>query len=170
MLRPDIARRGIACTTAILLALLLGACGGSSSAESTAASPTTKATAASTTLPPGTVKVVLSDVDANTMLLTPSPESASAGTVTFEVVNTGDKTHEFVVLRTDLAAADLPFDESADEVLEEGEGVTPIDEIEDIPAGETKTLVVDLEAGHYALICNLQGHFRMGMRSDFTVG
>jgi uncharacterized cupredoxin-like copper-binding protein len=28
---------------------------------------------------------------------------------------------------------------------------------------------VSLDAGNYVLICNLEGHFRMGMRSTFTV-
>lgn len=152
-----------------VLALSLAACGGSGTSDTTAAPTTTNPPETTTTLPPGTVKVTLSDVSATSMLLTPSPSSTSAGEVTFVVSNTGTQEHEFVVLRTDLAAADLPFDSTADEALEEGEGVTPVDEIEGIQPGETKTLVVDLEAGHYALICNLKGHYRMGMRSDFDV-
>ena len=30
-------------------------------------------------------------------------------------------------------------------------------------------LTVDLEPGHYVLFCNLPGHYRLGMRSDFEV-
>jgi uncharacterized cupredoxin-like copper-binding protein len=153
---------------AILVAFAVAACGSADTADTSAS--TTSTQPATTTLPPGSVKITLSDLDATTMLLTPSPASTPAGSVTFIVTNLGDKEHEFVVLKTDLAASDLPFDESADEAEEEGEGVTPVDEIEELQPGETKNLTVDLEAGHYALICNLEGHYRMGMRADFTVG
>jgi hypothetical protein len=53
-----------------------------------------------------------------------------------------------------------------------------VDEIEDIPVGETPTLTVDLEPGAYALICNivqeepdgtLEAHYAEGMRTGFTV-
>jgi uncharacterized cupredoxin-like copper-binding protein len=154
---------------AIIVALAIAACGSDSTAD-TAASTSSSRPATTTTLPAGSVKVTLADLDATTMLLTPSPASVGAGSVTFVVTNSGDKEHEFVVLRTDLGAAELPFDESADRAEEEGEGVTPIDEIEELQPGETKNLTVDLETGHYVLICNLAGHYRMGMRSDFTVG
>ncbi len=149
-----------------LASMSLAACGADATADTTAPVATTQP-AVTTTLPPGTIAVTLTDVTANSMLLTPSAKSSPAGTVTFVVTNKGNREHEFVVLSTDLGAADLPFDETADEALEEGEGVTPVDEIPSIQAGETLTLVVDLAAGHYALICNLEGHYRMGMWSDF---
>jgi uncharacterized cupredoxin-like copper-binding protein len=143
---------------AVLLVAALSAC---SSSEDTT---TTTAPAASGT----TITVSLGDT-ADAMFLTPSPMEAPAGDVTFEVTNDGDREHEFVVLSTDFAADDLPFDEEADEALEETDGVVPIDEIESLMPGETKTLTVTLDAGHYALICNIERHYRLGMRSDFTV-
>jgi uncharacterized cupredoxin-like copper-binding protein len=164
--RPS--QRAILTLLAVALAsTVLAACGGDGSAETTVAPASTTQPPVTTTLAPGTIAVTLTDVSANSMLLTPSAKSTPAGTVTFVVTNKGNREHEFVVLSTDLAAADLPFDETADEALEEGEGVTPIDEIPSIQAGETLTLVVDLPTGHYALICNLEGHYRMGMWSDF---
>ncbi len=39
----------------------------------------------------------------------------------------------------------------------------------DLPVGESKTLELDLEAGKYALVCNLPGHYAAGMFADFTV-
>jgi uncharacterized cupredoxin-like copper-binding protein len=106
------------------------------------------------------------------------PSSVSAGSVTFDVTNDGpDDVHEFVVVKTDLAPTDLPTDEDG-AVLEDGEGMEVIDEIEDIPIGESQTLTVDLEAGSYALICNilqeepdgtLEAHYAEGMRTGFTV-
>jgi uncharacterized cupredoxin-like copper-binding protein len=78
------------------------------------------------------------------------------------------------VIKTDLAPDALPTDENG-AVEEEGEGMEVIDEIEDIPVGETQTLTVDLDAGNYVLICNIfdeeeqEAHYSMGMRTAFTV-
>jgi uncharacterized cupredoxin-like copper-binding protein len=85
--------------------------------------------------------------------------------VTFEVTNEGTKTHEFVILSTDTPADQLTM--KGDEVVEDD--YEAVDEIEDIPGGETGTLTVDLASGHYALICNVKGHYRMGMYTDLTV-
>jgi len=62
----------------------------------------------------------------------PDTTSAPAGEVTFTVTNAGpDDVHEFVVVKTDLAPEALPT-ESNGSVDEAGEGIEPVDEIEDI--------------------------------------
>ena len=105
------------------------------------------------------------------------PASAPAGSVTFDVSNTGpDDVHEFVVIKTDLGPTELPVDDDG-AVLEDGEGMEVVDEIEDIPVGDSETLAVDLDAGPYVLICNivqeeeggLEAHYSEGMRAGFTV-
>lgn len=157
-------------TVLVVMALLMAACSSNTATTTTTAEGTTAASEGTTAAPAeGTVKVTLADVSATSMLLTPSPTSAPAGDVTFEVTNSGNVEHEFVVIKTDLSLDNLPFDDSADEVIEDGEGMTPVDEIEEIQPGETKTLTVTLDAGNYVLICNLEGHFRMGMKATFTV-
>jgi uncharacterized cupredoxin-like copper-binding protein len=105
----------------------------------------------------------------------PDAESAPAGQVTFEVTNDGpEDVHEFVVIRTDLAPTDLPTDETGT-VDEAGEGMEVVDEIEDIPVGETQELTVDLDAGSYVLVCNIysedeqEAHYSMGMATAFSV-
>jgi uncharacterized cupredoxin-like copper-binding protein len=105
----------------------------------------------------------------------PAETSAPAGDVTFAVTNDGpDDIHEFVVLKTDLDPADLPVDENG-VVSEEGEGIEVIDEIEDIPVGDSQDLTVSLDAGSYVLICNIwspdegEAHYMLGMRVAFTV-
>jgi uncharacterized cupredoxin-like copper-binding protein len=105
----------------------------------------------------------------------PDSESVPAGAVTFEVTNDGpEDVHEFVVIRTDLAPTELPTDETG-AVDESGEGIEVIDEIEDIPVGETQELTADLEAGSYVLICNIysedeqEAHYAMGMSVAFSV-
>jgi uncharacterized cupredoxin-like copper-binding protein len=148
--------------TAVMAGFVLSACGGTAATTTTAAPPQTTAASAS-----GVIEVTLADVDANTMLMTLSSATAPAGTVTFRVTNSGNVEHEFVVLKTELALADLPYDEAADEITEDAPDTPVVDEIEGVQPGETKELTVDLSAGHYALICNLEGHFRMGMKAEF---
>jgi uncharacterized cupredoxin-like copper-binding protein len=118
----------------------------------------------------GTVDVTLQEFAVN-----PAQDSVPAGSVTFQVENTGpEDVHEFVVIKTDLAPDALPTDDTG-AVEETGEGMEVITEIEDIPVGETQTVTADLEAGSYALICNIydeeeqEAHYQMGMRIAFTV-
>jgi uncharacterized cupredoxin-like copper-binding protein len=108
------------------------------------------------------------DVVEKDFAIAPSPTDASAGTVAFAVTNEGPSTHEFVVFQTDLAPEDLPLADDGT-VDEEGEGLTSVDEIEDIAPGDTPTLEVSLDAGSYVLICNIPGHYGQGMHAGFTV-
>jgi uncharacterized cupredoxin-like copper-binding protein len=147
--RMHLRRGGLAAALVVLAALSLASCGGG---EET------------------TVDVTLQEFS-----VIPAQESAPAGMITFRVENTGpEDVHEFVVIKTDLAPDALPTDENG-AVEEEGEGVEVIDEIEDIPVGETQSVTVDLDAGSYALICNIwdeeeqEAHYAMGMRTAFTV-
>lgn len=110
------------------------------------------------------------------------PASTQSGEVTFDVSNAGGEVHEFVVIRTDLGLLDLPTadDGSVDE--EGAEDLEVVSEVEDIAAGASETLTLDLEAGHYVLICNIveeememdkmehdPSHYQSGMRTEFTV-
>jgi len=115
------------------------------------------------------------DVTLEEFSIAMQPASAEAGEVTFNVENVGpDDVHEFVVIKTDLKADELPTadDGSVDEA---GAGIEVIDEIEDIPVGETQSLTVELEAGDYVIICNIydetevEPHYAEGMRTGFTV-
>jgi uncharacterized cupredoxin-like copper-binding protein len=118
------------------------------------------------------------DVSLREFSIAPSVASAPAGTVTFEVTNDGpNDVHEFVVVRTDLAPDALPTDADGS-VLEDGEGMEVINEIEDLAVGASETLMLTLEAGSYVLICNIveeedgetEAHYALGMRTAFTVG
>ena len=115
------------------------------------------------------------DVTLQEWSVNPSAASAPAGEVTFTVTNDGpEDIHEFVVLKTDLDPGDLPTDDHG-AVTEDGEGIEVVDEIEDIPVGETQELTVTLEAGNYVLLCNIysededEAHYQMGMRTAFEV-
>ncbi len=102
------------------------------------------------------------DVGLREYTVNPSSTVGAAGKVTFNVANNGTITHEFVVIRTDKKAADLLKGARADETGNVGE-------TGDLKAGQSKTIRLDLKAGHYALICNLPGHYAAGQHTDFTV-
>ena len=78
------------------------------------------------------------------------------------------------MLKTDLDPGDLPTGDHG-AVSEDGEGIEVVDEIEEVPVGETQELTVTLEAGNYVLLCNIYGededeaHYQMGMRTAFEV-
>ena len=107
----------------------------------------------------------------------PDASTAPAGDVTFTAENEGQETHEFVVIKTDLEATDLPIDQDAGGVDEEGEGIEVVDELEEMSPGDSGELKVNLDSGHYVLICNIVeeedgetvSHYENGMRTDFTV-
>lgn len=93
----------------------------------------------------------------------PSVASVPAGPITFDVTNDGTMPHELVVLQTDKTIKELTKpDGTADETNNIGESG-------DVEAGASKSFTVDLEPGHYWLICNLPGHFAGGMYTEFTV-
>ena len=116
------------------------------------------------------------DVTLREFEVAPAQDSASADSVTFSVANEGAETHEFVVIKTDLAPEALPTAEDGS-VDEEGGGIEVIGEIEDIAAGDTQETTLDLDAGSYVLICNLveeedgqvESHYQEGMHTAFTV-
>jgi uncharacterized cupredoxin-like copper-binding protein len=148
---------------------LVSACSSDSSSSAASTGTGSAATTGSTGSAGSTVPVTLQEFAVS------APPSAAAGSVTFDVSNTGpNDTHEFVVFKTDLAPTDLPVDEKG-VVEEEGEGVEHVDEIEDIEVGDTQSLTVDLDAGSYVLICNIydkkddEAHYSEGMRIGFTV-
>lgn len=138
---------------AIAVGVVAAGCAGTAASPSAAAS----ASAAAGGAP---VAVELSE-----WKVAPSPATASAGSVTFEVKNSGTQVHEFVVVKTDLKANALPV---VDHKIDEST-LTPVDEIEDVAAAATPTLSVDLDAGHYVLLCNIETHYEQGMHADFDV-
>ena len=103
--------------------------------------------------------------------ITPQASQAAAGPVTFTVTNQGTMIHEFVVMRTDTPAGALPitgFEHEKARVNEDTAG-TNVGETGDLAAGKTKTVTIDLQAGHYVFMCNLPAHYGLGMHFDFTV-
>jgi uncharacterized cupredoxin-like copper-binding protein len=94
------------------------------------------------------------------------PSSAVAGPVEVEATNHGTIQHELVVIKTDLDPAALP--ETGTTVDEAAAGEV-IGRISDILGSLTKTGTFTLEAGNYAIICNVAGHYRLGMYAPLVV-
>ena len=161
---PTITRRTLALASIVAFTITACATGQpGSSPTSVSPIPTTAAGAS-------TVQVTLQE-----WAVVPAPTTAAAGAVAFQVTNIGpEDVHEFVVVKTDLDPAALPTDANG-VVTEDATGITVVDEIEDIPVGQTQELVVTLEAGKYVLLCNIydetekEAHYRMGMRIAFDV-
>jgi uncharacterized cupredoxin-like copper-binding protein len=96
-----------------------------------------------------------------------SESSGSSGKVTFNVHNGGHEKHEFVILKTDLDAANLP--EEGSKVKEDSDGISHVAEIDGVDAAQDKSLTVDLKPGTYVFVCNIPGHAHQGMVARFTV-
>jgi uncharacterized cupredoxin-like copper-binding protein len=148
---------------AALPLLVLAGCGGSSNSAANAAASTPVSPPPSVSAPAkaGVVDVVLGGH--KEFSLTPSAAGVSAGTVTFRVRNAGRVVHEMVVIRTDTKATALAVGTA------EVDESRSVGEVADLEGGSVKPLKVKLKAGHYALICNLPGHYAGGMRADFVV-
>lgn len=119
----------------------------------------------------GTVSATLKEWQINL-----SSTTLSAGAITFNITNDGDKEHEFVVRKTDLKADSLPLNaegevsEDATELTEVGD---PSEAAEIKPGSSDTTLAVTLQPGHYVIFCNLHVedllHYEKGMHVDLTV-
>ena len=138
----------------------LSSCGGTKKATSQGQSTSTTQESASAN------QVAVTVADFKIAILKPQ---LPAGHVTFKVIGAGPSAHELVLFRTDLAPAKLPTVSDGTKVNEEGEGVEHIDEVEDVTPGTTKELAVDLQPGRYVLVCNIPGHYKLGMRTAVTV-
>lgn len=117
----------------------------------------------STSEPNATITIETRLTDA--FLIDIASATASAGAVAFEVGNTGQLLHQFLVIRTDLAEDALPIDG----VQVDESQLNVLAKTTDLPPGQNQLLLTDLEAGQYVLICNIPGHYNAGMRRAFTV-
>jgi len=106
------------------------------------------------------------NVDLGDFFVKPEATEVEAGAVTFAVANIGKTLHEFVVLKTDTPADKLAVQASKidEDTAGESQG-----EIEEFDAGKTISKTFDLAPGHYVFVCNIEGHYGLGMHTDFTV-
>lgn len=91
--------------------------------------------------------------------------SVKAGKIKIGIRNLAAMEHSFQVLKTDLAPDKLPVDGASAKAKEDGK----IGDIPSIPAGKSASVTVDLVPGKYVFICNVAGHYQLGMHTGFTV-
>ena len=92
--------------------------------------------------------------------------SLSAGSYSFNVINDGSLPHELVIIKSDTPLSEL---EAVGGFLDEEATGIIIGEVENLGANAEEPLNVDLEAGNYLFVCNIGGHFALGMATEVTV-
>jgi uncharacterized cupredoxin-like copper-binding protein len=134
---------------------LLLACGGGGESASSSGAKSGGASAAG-----GPLSVALSEWSVK-----PASASVAAGKVTMKVTNSGATPHELMIVKTD----------TAHDKLEEGAGVAdetkypPLARTKQLNNGQSEDLTADLTPGKYVLLCNVSGHYDLGMHTAFSV-
>jgi len=90
-----------------------------------------------------------------------SVSEVKAGALKIGIRNRGSQPHDFLVVRTDLAPDQLPYDAGLAKAKEDG----VVGKTRDVRAGGTAALSVTLGPGSYVVICNVAGHYQLGMRA-----
>ena len=165
----------------LVASMMLGACSSSDSkdakatATATTAAPKATATeapkAAATEAPKATAAATQAaaasevSITLKEFTIAPTPASVKAGEVTFTVKNAGAAPHELVVVKSDADPKKLPVkDGLVDEAVNKPLFRTPT-----IPAGASGSQKVKLDPGKYVLLCNVPGHYALGMVVAYTV-
>ena len=89
----------------------------------------------------------------------------ASGHVVIGIRNHASMLHELKVLKTELAPDQLPVDGATAKAKEDGKA----GELLNIAAGASRKLVLELGPGKYVLICNIAGHYQLGMRVALEV-
>jgi uncharacterized cupredoxin-like copper-binding protein len=113
--------------------------------------------------PPGPVL----DVKVRDFKIQPSQPTVEDGLVTLRVRNEGPTTHEFVLIRSQLPADELPI--AADGLSVDEDRVVPLGELTEVEAGASGSLTLALTHGRFVLFCNLEGHYLTGMYASIEV-
>ena len=119
------------------------------------------------------ISVELGDSSSTSMFIHMSQSYAPQGPVTFLITNSSaTMDHELVGFLTKTGAGDYQvssFDGQANRVNEDTAGVAVVDTGAALKPGQTQMLTVNMKSGHYAMVCNLAGHYAAGMHQDFYV-
>jgi uncharacterized cupredoxin-like copper-binding protein len=92
-----------------------------------------------------------------------SVDTVKPGTVRFGVKNEGGMEHSFELMRTDLPFDKLPTVDA--KVKEDG----LVKQVKSLAVGKVSVVTAVLAAGKYVIICNVAGHYQLGMRAALTV-
>lgn len=87
--------------------------------------------------------------------------SVESGRVTLVAKNAGTVAHELVVMR-----GRSPLSVKSFKAVEAGRW---LGEVEEIEPGKTGSVTLTLKPGTYQLVCNIVGHYQLGMKTTLTV-
>ena len=104
-------------------------------------------------------------VDMSDFKIATDHPTVASGHVVIGIRNHASMVHELKVIKTDLAADQLPVDGATAKAKEDGKS----GELLNIAAGASRKLVLELGPGKYVLICNVAGHYQLGMRVGLEV-
>jgi uncharacterized cupredoxin-like copper-binding protein len=97
------------------------------------------------------------------------PSTLAPGKYEFVVTNKGTVPHELVMFATTAAATGMPMGKDGDVNEDSSSLESVVDSGSSLAPGESRILYGEFEAGHYVMVCNLAGHYRLGMREDVAV-
>ena len=111
------------------------------------------------------------DVQARTVDFTVlMPTTLTTGKHTIGLTNDGKVAHELVLFKTALSADRLPLDADGNVNEDSALLANVADSGDSLKPGGTKSFTTSaLTPGHYVAVCNLPGHYRLGMRLDVAV-
>jgi uncharacterized cupredoxin-like copper-binding protein len=115
--------------------------------------------------PPDTSEVPSLYVDISDFKIVTDHPTVTAGHVVVGIRNHASMVHELKVIKTDLAPDQLPVDGATAKASEDGK----VGELANIAGGASRKLVLELVPGKYVLICNIAGHYQLGMRVGLEV-
>jgi uncharacterized cupredoxin-like copper-binding protein len=92
-----------------------------------------------------------------------SVDTVKAGPVKLGVRNEGTLEHAFELIKTDLPFDKLP---TADSKAKE-DGL--VKQVKSLGVGKVAVVSATLAAGKYVIICNVAGHYQLGMKAAVTV-
>ena len=102
------------------------------------------------------------------MGITPNKYVIAQGDITFVVTNTSElQEHEMLVIPIDDISKALPYNTDTERMDEDAAG--SLGEVAETAPGKTGELTLNLAPGTYMLVCNIAGHYAMGMWTLITV-
>ena len=103
-----------------------------------------------------------------TMGITTDLPSLPAGDITFEATNTSrDTIHEMIVIPIAPGEKEVPYNKDEMRIDEDAAGA--IGEVSELDPGDSGTLTLKLKPGKYMLVCNIPGHYILGIWTYFEV-
>jgi uncharacterized cupredoxin-like copper-binding protein len=102
------------------------------------------------------------------MGITTDLSSVKEGKISFNVVNESKTLiHEMLVVKVKDFTDALPYNQQEAKVYEDQ--VADFGEVSELEPGHSGNLTVNLKTGNYLLLCNISGHYKMGMFTKLRV-